>query len=79
VFEEVHRRAELFEVTMGGDIHVEGNVIDLNGDPKTRAAEGIDAEGEDLGLPGVTHGISLPPDLVDRLRINLSVWPRNDV
>jgi hypothetical protein len=72
VFEEVHRRAELFEVTMGGDVHIDGKVVEL--DPEGRKAEGIDAEGEELGTPGETTGIALPSDMVDKLRINLAVW-----
>src|SRR4029077_590752 len=39
VFEEVHRRAELFEVTMGGDVHVDGKGVDLDLDPESRKTE----------------------------------------
>jgi hypothetical protein len=74
VFEEVHRRAELFEVTMGGDVHVDGRGIDLDLNPESRKEEGIDAEGEELGTPGQTHGIALPRTMVERLRIDLAVW-----
>lgn len=74
VFAEVHRRAELFEVTMGGDVHVDGKGVDLDLDPESRKAEGIDAEGEELGTAGETSGIDLPSDMVDRLRIDLTVW-----
>jgi hypothetical protein len=74
VFEEVHRRAELFEVTMGGDLHVDGEVTNLDLNPEARKEEGIDAEGEELGMPRETSGIVLPKTMVDCLRIDLSVW-----
>jgi superfamily II DNA/RNA helicase len=74
VFEEVHRRAELFEVTMGGEIQVGHKTAGPELDSDRRNAEGIDAEGEELGFAGETNGIALPTNTVDRLRVDLAVW-----
>ncbi|MBY0230401.1 MAG: hypothetical protein K2W96_14045 [Gemmataceae bacterium] len=60
MFEELHRRAQLFEVTMGGDFDADG--------PKSD-------EGEDLGVEGESGEAGLPSGLADALRLDLSVWP----
>ena len=76
MFEELYRRAQLFEVTMGGDVRVEGR-IDPDADHeerRRRILEGIGAEDEDLGAEGDTGAVDLPEAMVLSLRIDLSVW-----
>jgi hypothetical protein len=48
--------------------------VDLDLNPESRIAEGIDAEGEELGASGETSGLALPSEMVDRLRVKLAVW-----
>jgi hypothetical protein len=80
MFEELHRRAQLFEVTMGGDVQVEGRVEGRGGgdmDPverDRRVREGIGSEDEDLGQESDTGAVDLPEGMVGRLRVDLSVW-----
>jgi len=77
MFEELYRRAQLFEVTLGGDMRVEGRI-----DPERVASEhrqreklGIGTEDEDIGEEAEdTAVVDLPGDMVDRLRVNLAVW-----
>lgn len=77
MFEELYRRAQLFEVTLGGEIRVEGRI-----DPEHIASEhrrrvklGIGTEDEDLGDGSEETGIvDLPPHMVERLRVDLAVW-----
>jgi hypothetical protein len=80
MFEELYRRAQLFEVTMGGDVRVEGRVEgrieaeDRQAESKRRERLGIGTEDEDLGEEGNTGTVDLPTDMVERLRVDLSVW-----
>ena len=80
MFEELYRRAQLFEVTMGGDVRVEGRVEgriepeDVAAERQRRRKLGIGTDDEDLGKDGDTGTIPLPADMVERLRVNLCVW-----
>jgi len=77
MFEELYRRAQLFEVTLGGEMRVEGRI-----DPEHVASEhrrreklGIGTDDEDIGDDTEETGVvDLPPDMVERLRVDLSVW-----
>jgi hypothetical protein len=77
MFEELYRRAQLFEVTLGGEMRVEGRI-----DPERVASEhrrreklGIGTDDEDIGDDTEETGVvDLPPDMVERLRVDLSVW-----
>ena len=79
MFEELYRRAQLFEVTMGGDFRVEGRIspeeAEANG--RRRKEVGMGSEDEDLGEENETGTVALPPGMVERLRIDLSVWKPN--
>lgn len=77
MFEELYRRAQLFEVTLGGDMRVEGRIEpeQVNAERRSREAAGIGTEDEDLGVEGNDTGtVDLPEDMVARLRVDLSVW-----
>lgn len=80
MFEELYRRAQLFEVTMGGDVRVEGSVegrIDLDDmrqERRRREKAGIGTEDEDLGEESATGTVDLPASMVEKLRVDLSVW-----
>jgi hypothetical protein len=77
MFEELYRRAQLFEVTLGGEMRVDSRVEaqDLAGERARREISGIGTEDEDLGIEeGDTGTIALPDDMVERLRVDLSVW-----
>jgi hypothetical protein len=77
MFEELYRRAQLFEVTLGGEMRVEGRI-----DPEQAASErrrreklGIGTGDEDIGHETEETGVlDLPSDMVERLRVDLSVW-----
>jgi hypothetical protein len=77
MFEELYRRAQLFDVTLGGEMRVEGRI-----DPEQAASErkrreelGIGTADEDIGHETDETGVvDLPPDMVERLRVDLSVW-----
>jgi transposase InsO family protein len=77
MFEELYRRAQLFEVTLGGDLRVEGRI-----DPEQVASEhrrreklGIGTDDEDIGDDAEETGVvDLPADMVERLRVDLAVW-----
>ena len=75
MFEELYRRDQLFEVTMGGDFHVEGRLglDELEAEQRRRLVEGIGTEDEDLGQEGDLSANGLPPEMVERLRVDLSV------
>ncbi|MEO8497545.1 MAG: C-terminal helicase domain-containing protein [Planctomycetota bacterium] len=75
MFEELYRRAQLFEVTMGGDLRVEDRFNPAEADAQQKASQqsGIDNENEDLGEAGQTGAVDLPESLIERLRIQLSV------
>jgi len=77
MFGELHRRAQLFEVTMGGDMRVDGRIDpdDEKAEAHRRSHEGIGTESEDLGSEGAEGaGLELPSNMVDELRVELSVW-----
>lgn len=77
MFEELYRRAQLFEVTLGGDMCVEGRIDPAQADAEKKLREklGIGTEDEDLGAVSEESGvIDLPADMVERLRVDLSVW-----
>jgi hypothetical protein len=76
MFEELYRRAQLFEVTMGGDMRVEDRLDSEGGGQQTaRLQSGIDNDNEDLGETSGTHAVDLPESLIERLRIQLAVYP----
>ena len=77
MFEELYRRAQLFEVTLGGEMPVEGRIdaerVDLESKSREKLAIGIDDE--DIGVESKEAGMAdLPTDMIERLRIDLSVW-----
>lgn len=77
MFEELYRRAQLFEVTLGGEMRVEGRADPEHADSTSRRREtqGIGADDEDLGEDAeATGAVDLPPDMMARLRVDLSVW-----
>lgn len=77
MFEELYRRAQLFEVTLGGEMRVEGRIEPehVKAEKRSRAEAGIGTEDEDLGAEGNDTGtVDLPEDMVARLRVDLSVW-----
>jgi len=77
MFEELYRRAQLFEVTLGGDMRVEGRIEPehVKGEKRKRENAGIGTEDEDLGCEEDGTGVvNLPRDMVERLRVDLSVW-----
>lgn len=77
MFEELYRRAQLFEVTLGGEMRVEGRIEpeQVKAERKSREEAGIGTEDEDLGVGGDDAGtLDLPEDMVARLRVDLSVW-----
>jgi hypothetical protein len=82
--EELYRRAQLFAVTMGGDVRVEGRVegrIETDDgvtERNRRVREGIGTEDDDLGEEGETGTVDLPADMVERLRVDLSVWENRE-
>lgn len=79
MFEELYRRAQLFEVTLGGEMRVEGRISPEHvlSEHKRRETLGIGTDDEDIGEEtDDTVGVDLPPDMIDRLRVDLSVWKR---
>jgi len=64
MFEELYRRAQLFEVTLGGDVRIEGRVEgrieadEEEAERRRREREGIGTENEDLGKEGVTGPVA---------------------
>jgi hypothetical protein len=80
MFEELYRRAQLFEVTLGGEMRVEGKVEpDCAANAhKEREQLGIGTDDEDLGEESDATGVvDLPTDMIERLRIDLSIWKAN--
>ena len=77
MFEESNRRAQLFEVTLGGEMRVEGRI-----DPELVTSEhvrrqklGIGTDDEDIGDESDETGVvDLPTDMIKRLRVDLSIW-----
>ncbi|MEX2215956.1 MAG: helicase-related protein [Phycisphaeraceae bacterium] len=81
MFEELYRRAQLFEVTLGGDMRIEGRIDPNHADSEHRRRQkmGIGTDDEDLGDDGDEVGsVDLPADMIQRLRVDLSVWKRPD-
>ncbi len=81
MFEELYRRAQLFEVTLGGDMRVEGRIEleHINSEKRKREKAGIGTEDEDLGEENNDTGaVDLPKDMVQRLRVDLSVWKADE-
>jgi hypothetical protein len=77
MFEELYRRAQLFEVTLGGEMRVEGRIDPDHVDAEKRRREklGIGTDDEDIGDDTEETGVvDLPPDMVERLRVDLAVW-----
>jgi hypothetical protein len=77
MFEELYRRAQLFEVTLGGELRVEGRIEAdrIAAEQKRREELGIGTDDEDLGEDGEETGVvDLPHDMIQRLRVDLSVW-----
>ena len=77
MFEELYRRAQLFEVTLGGDIRVEGSAAaeHLSSEHQRRQKLGIGTDDEDIGDETEETGVvDLPSDMIERLRVDLSVW-----
>jgi hypothetical protein len=77
MFEELYRRAHLFEVALGGDMRVEARIgpEHVKREKQKREKAGIGTEDEDLGIEGDDTGaVDLPKDMVERLRVDLSVW-----
>ncbi len=77
MFEELYRRAQLFEVTLGGDMRVEGRIEleHVKSEKRKREKAGIGTKDEDLGQErDDTGAVDLPKDMVERLRVDLSVW-----
>jgi hypothetical protein len=77
MFEELFRRAQLFEVTLGGEMRVEGRVDpeQARREKRSRDKQGIGTDDEDLGEEGdITGSVDLPRNMVDRLRVDLSIW-----
>lgn len=75
MFEELYRRAQLFEVTLGGEMRVEGRINPEHSEHRTRETLGIGNDDEDLGEETDEAGVlDLPDDMLERLRVDLSVW-----
>ncbi len=77
MFEELYRRAQLFEVTLGGEIRVEGRIDpeQVAGEQRRREMLGIGTDDEDIGDESEEAGVvDLPADMIERLRVDLSVW-----
>jgi hypothetical protein len=80
MFEELYRRAQLFEVTLGGDIRVDSRMDpdQVPAERKRREKLGIGTDDEDLGDESNDSGVvDLPADMIARLRVDLSVWKPN--
>jgi superfamily II DNA/RNA helicase len=75
MFETLYRRAQVFEVTMGGEFRVEGRIEATDDDQERarRRQEGIGTEDEDLGHEADEIAIDLPLSMVARLRVDLSI------
>ena len=77
MFEELYRRAQLFEVTLGGEMRVEGRIDPehVASQQKIREKLGIGTEDEDIGVESNETGVvDLPDDMIERLRVDMSVW-----
>jgi hypothetical protein len=77
MFEELYRRAQLFDVTLGGDYRVEGNSAEQILDQQRLVTIGSEGDEivEDLGQEANDSGcVSLPKSMVAKLRVDLSVY-----
>jgi hypothetical protein len=77
MFEELYRRAQLFEVTLGGDIRVDTSTDVGQSDAQLRRRKelGIGSENEDLGEESDESAVvDIPLSMVERLRVDLSEW-----
>jgi superfamily II DNA/RNA helicase len=77
MFEELYRRAQLFEVTLGGEMRVEDRTGPEHASSEHRRREklGLGTDDEDIGdETEETAVIDLPSDMIERLRVDLSVW-----
>lgn len=78
MFEELYRRAQLFEVTMGGEMRVDGHLdpAEVTSEHRIREKLGIGTEDEDLGAESeeLSGSVELPASMVERLRVDLAVW-----
>ena len=75
--EELYRRAQLLEVTLGGEMRVEGRIAPEHAaaERRTREIQGIGTEDEDIGeMSDETYAVDLPAEMIERLRVDLSVW-----
>jgi superfamily II DNA or RNA helicase len=79
MFEELYRRAQLFEVTLGGEMRVDGRIDpeQVRQDQRRREKQGIGTEDEDLGEEGDATGeVALPAGMIESLRVDLAIWKR---
>jgi superfamily II DNA/RNA helicase len=77
MFEELYRRAQIFEVTLGGEMRVEGRIDaeHVASEQRKRKTLGIGTDQEDIGDENdVTGMVDLPTDMIEQLRVDLSVW-----
>ncbi len=79
MFEELYKRSQLFEVTLGGEFLVDGRIEEesVSLEKRRRKRMGINTEdNEDLGSAPMDESsiVALPPDMVERLRVDLAVW-----
>jgi len=77
MFEELYRRAQLFEVTLGGEMLVEGRIDPehIVSEHRLRERLGIGTDDEDIGDETEEAGVvDLPRDMIEQLRVDLSVW-----
>jgi hypothetical protein len=77
MFEELYRRAQIFEVTLGGELRVEGRIDPEHvvSEQRRREILGIGTDDEDIGDENDETGtVDLPAEMIERLRVDLSVW-----
>ena len=65
MYEKLRQRAQVFEVLTGGDLAGDSGESNLEG-----RDDGIQAEGKEQGL----RLVQLPTEMVEDLRVHLSVW-----
>jgi superfamily II DNA/RNA helicase len=77
MFEELYRRAQLFEVTLGGEMRVEGRIDPEHvvSEHRRREKLGVGTDDEDIGEETEETGVvDLPREMIEQLRVDLSVW-----
>jgi hypothetical protein len=72
MFEELRLRAQTFEVLLGGDLS--GSQIETALNPRDVLTAGPDDSQEAEGEPRAFGLVSLPEQMADSLRVDLSVW-----